>query len=75
MTSNKLRCKRPFNVLFLKDEVAKTASYDHKPDSFVDMLARGLVRLAAAVHPKPVIVRMSDFKTNEYDGLLGGAEF
>lgn len=67
--------------MFLKDEVAKaeivalTASYDHKPDSFVDMLARGLVRLAAAVHPKPVIVRMSDFKTNEYDGLLGGAEF
>ncbi|MCL6708478.1 phosphoenolpyruvate synthase [Pseudomonas sp. R2.Fl] len=65
----------------LKDEAAKaeiavlTAGYDRKPDYFVDMLARGLARLAAAVHPKPVIVRMSDFKTNEYAGLLGGAEF
>lgn len=65
----------------LKDEAAKaeiaalTAGYDDKTDYFVDRLARGLARLAAAVHPKPVIVRMSDFKTNEYAGLLGGAEF
>lgn len=65
----------------LKDEAAKaeiaalTAGYDDKTDYFVDKLARGLARLAAAVHPKPVIVRMSDFKTNEYAGLLGGAEF
>jgi pyruvate,water dikinase len=65
----------------LKDEDAKaeiaalTAGYDSKPDYFVDKLARGLARLAAAVHPKPVIVRMSDFKTNEYAGLVGGAEF
>ncbi|MGX5668737.1 phosphoenolpyruvate synthase [Rhizobium daejeonense] len=65
----------------LKDEAAKaeiaalTAGYDDKTDYFVDKLARGLARLAAAVYPKPVIVRMSDFKTNEYAGLLGGAEF
>ncbi len=65
----------------LKDEAAKaeisvlTAGYDDKTDYFVDKLARGLARLAAAVHPKPVIVRMSDFKTNEYAGLMGGAEF
>ncbi len=65
----------------LKDEAAKaeisvlTAGYDDKTDYFVNKLARGLARLAAAVHPKPVIVRMSDFKTNEYAGLLGGAEF
>ena len=65
----------------LKDEEAKaeiaalTAGYDNKPDYFVDKLARGLGRLAAAVHPKPVIIRMSDFKTNEYAGLVGGAEF
>lgn len=65
----------------LKDEAAKaeiatlTAGYDSKPDYFVDKLARGLGRLAAAVYPKPVIVRMSDFKTNEYAGLVGGAEF
>lgn len=65
----------------LKDEAAKeeiaalTAGYESKPDYFVDKLANGLARLAAAVYPKPVIVRMSDFKTNEYAGLLGGAEF
>ncbi|WP_411828473.1 phosphoenolpyruvate synthase [Neorhizobium petrolearium] len=65
----------------LKDETAKaeiaalTKGYDDKPEYFVDNLARGLARIAAAVHPKPVIVRMSDFKTNEYAGLLGGAEF
>ena len=43
------------------------------PTIFVDRLARGLSRIAAAHYPKPVIVRMSDFKTNEYAGLLGGA--
>lgn len=65
----------------LKDDKAKaeiatlTAGYDNKPDYFVDKLALGLGRLAAAVYPKPVIVRMSDFKTNEYAGLVGGAEF
>lgn len=65
----------------LKDEKAKaeiatlTAGYHNKPDYFVDKLALGLGRLAAAVYPKPVIVRMSDFKTNEYAGLIGGAEF
>ncbi|SSC70807.1 unnamed protein product [Ciceribacter sp. T2.26MG-112.2] len=65
----------------LKDEAAKaeiatlTAGYNNKPDYFVDKLARGLGRLAAAVYPKPVIIRMSDFKTNEYAGLVGGAEF
>jgi pyruvate,water dikinase len=41
----------------------------------VDRLSRGLARIAAAAWPKPVIVRMSDFKTNEYAGLIGGAEF
>jgi pyruvate,water dikinase len=65
----------------LKDETAKseiaalTQGYDDKSDYFVDNLARGLARIAAVVHPKPAIVRLSDFKTNEYAGLLGGAEF
>jgi pyruvate,water dikinase len=65
----------------LKDEAAKaeiaalTAGYADKREYFVDRLSRGLSRLAAAVYPKPTIVRMSDFKTNEYAGLLGGAEF
>ncbi len=65
----------------LKDEAAKneiatiTAGYDDKTEYFVEHLARGLSRIAATLYPKPVIVRMSDFKTNEYAGLVGGAEF
>jgi pyruvate,water dikinase len=65
----------------LKDADAKaqiaalTANYNDKEEYFVDRLARGLGRIASAFHPKPVIVRMSDFKTNEYAGLIGGAEF
>jgi pyruvate,water dikinase len=42
---------------------------------FVSRLAEGISRIAAAFYPKPVIVRTSDFKTNEYARLLGGAEF
>jgi pyruvate,water dikinase len=65
----------------LKDQAAKaelaelTKAYDDKAEYFVDGLARGLSRIAAVVYPKPVIVRMSDFKTNEYADLLGGREF
>ncbi|KAF0097080.1 MAG: pyruvate water dikinase [Rhodospirillaceae bacterium] len=65
----------------LQDEDARrqitelTASYEDKTEYFVDRLARGLARIAAAQHPKPVIVRMSDFKTNEYANLIGGAAF
>lgn len=44
-------------------------------DYFVQTLARGIAKLAAPFHPHPVIVRLSDFKTNEYAGLLGGVEF
>jgi pyruvate,water dikinase len=42
---------------------------------FVDTLARGVATIAASQHPKPVVVRMSDFKTNEYAHLLGGEDF
>jgi len=65
----------------LADERAKhliaeiTAGYQRKTEYFVDRLARGLGRIAAAYHPHPVIVRMSDFKTNEYANLIGGAAF
>ncbi|MCB9994460.1 MAG: phosphoenolpyruvate synthase [Hyphomicrobiaceae bacterium] len=52
-----------------------TKGYPDKPAYFVDKLSRGLARLGAAAYPNPVIVRMSDFKTNEYAGLLGGAQF
>jgi pyruvate,water dikinase len=52
-----------------------THGYEQKANYFVDRLSLGLARIAAALHPKPVIIRMSDFKTNEYAGLIGGAEF
>lgn len=42
---------------------------------FVNHLAEGIGTIAAAFHPRPVVVRMSDFKTNEYASLLGGADF
>jgi pyruvate,water dikinase len=42
---------------------------------FEERLAEGVARIAAAFHPRPVIVRLSDFKTNEYAGLLGGQPF
>jgi pyruvate, water dikinase len=52
-----------------------TALYPHKPDFFVDRLAYGVGTIAAAFYPRPVIVRMSDFKSNEYANLLGGRQF
>lgn len=52
-----------------------TALYDHKPDYFIDKLAQGVGTLAAAFYPKPVVVRLSDFKSNEYAHLLGGSTF
>jgi len=53
----------------------KTKNYADKPQFFVDKLARGVGIIAAAFYPKPVIVRMSDFKSNEYANLLGGQTF
>ncbi|EAW38972.1 phosphoenolpyruvate synthase [Lyngbya sp. PCC 8106] len=59
-----------------KREVAElTKIYDYKPDFFVDKLAHGIGMIAAAFYPNPVIVRMSDFKSNEYANLLGGRQF
>jgi pyruvate,water dikinase len=52
-----------------------TKAYPSKPAYFVDKLARGIGRIAAAYHPNPVILRMSDFKTNEYADLIGGRGF
>jgi pyruvate,water dikinase len=60
----------------MKEQIAqKTRHYLHKPDYFVDRLAEGVGQIAAAFYPKEVIVRLSDFKTNEYAGLLGGDGF
>ena len=59
-----------------RKEIEKiTAGYDTKPDYFVHTLAEGVARLAASQYPHPVIVRMSDFKTNEYAELIGGRQF
>ena len=49
--------------------------HDNPADYFVDMLARGIGRLAAPFFPHPAIVRLSDFKTNEYAHLIGGDAF
>jgi pyruvate,water dikinase len=50
-------------------------NYARPPDFFVEKLAEGAGTIAAAFYPKPVIIRLSDFKTNEYASLLGGAGF
>ena len=52
-----------------------TAGYNDKPGFFVDRLAEGVATIAAAFYPKDVIVRLSDFKTNEYARLAGGLGF
>ena len=49
--------------------------YDDKTAYFVEHLALGLAKIAASQYPDPVIVRMSDFKTNEYANLIGGKRF
>ena len=65
----------------LKDLEAKkviselTRNYSKKEEYFVDQLSQGIASMAAAFYPKEVIVRMSDFKTNEYANLIGGKQF
>jgi pyruvate, water dikinase len=65
----------------LKDDAVKqqieelTHHYPNKEKYFVDKLSQGVATLAAAFYPKDVIVRMSDFKTNEYANLIGGKDF
>lgn len=55
------------------DEI--TVGYQDKPQFFVDVLAQGVGMIAAAFYPNDVIVRMSDFKSNEYANLVGGRQF
>jgi pyruvate,water dikinase len=54
---------------------ALTVGYDDKREYFIDKLSQGIATLSAAFYPKPVILRFSDFKTNEYAHLIGGAQF
>ena len=69
------------NFSKLKDKKAKkkieelTSFYKKKTDYFVDRLAQGIAILAGAFYPKDVILRLSDFKSNEYANLIGGSQF
>ncbi len=59
-----------------REEIAALARCHASPSEyFIDQLAQGVARIAAAHYPKPVIVRLSDFKTNEYASLVGGRQF
>ena len=51
------------------------AGYESPVDFYVKKLAEGVSHIGAAFHPKPVIVRLSDFKSNEYANMIGGREF
>lgn len=55
--------------------VLMTQGYDSPAEFFVEQLSRGIAKLAAPYHPHPAIVRLSDFKTNEYAHLVGGQAF
>ena len=69
------------NFAKLKDKEAKkkieelTYGYKNKTQFFIDRLSEGIGTIAAAFYPKDVIVRLSDFKSNEYANLIGGREF
>ena len=54
---------------------AKTGGYSSPVDYYVERLTEGISTIAAAFFPKPVIVRLSDFKSNEYANLIGGARY
>lgn len=68
----------PAKVIAAKDRAAitrATRGYAQPADFFIERLSEGVGTIAAAFYPRPVIVRLSDFKTNEYAGLIGGAGF
>ena len=56
-------------------EISRRLNGDDPRQYFIRRFSEGVARIAAAFYPKPVIVRTSDFKTNEYAQLLGGREF
>ncbi len=66
----KLKDKKAVRLI---DELTK--GYKKKKEFYIDKLAEGVATLAAAFYPKDVILRLSDFKTNEYADLIGGKEF
>ncbi len=77
----KIHPKALLNYSKLKDRNVKkridelTYGYKNKTQFFIDKLSHGIGTIAAAFYPKPVILRFSDFKSNEYANLIGGKEF
>ena len=77
----KIHPKALINYSKIKDSKVKsqidklTIGYKDKKKFFVDKLAEGVGMIGAAFYPKDVIVRLSDFKTNEYSNLIGGKEY
>ncbi|MFH1822863.1 MAG: phosphoenolpyruvate synthase [Patescibacteria group bacterium] len=64
------------NDIKVKKQISKiTSGYTNKAQFFIDRLAEGIATIGAAFYPKEVIVRLSDFKTNEYANLIGGIGF
>lgn len=60
----------------IKQEIIKrTAAYKNPIEFYIEKIREGVATIAAAFFPKPIIVRFSDFKSNEYANLLGGAQF
>jgi pyruvate,water dikinase len=66
---------KKINEKILKTIENITQGYKNKSQFFVDKLAEGISMIAAAFYPKDVIVRLSDFKSNEYSNLIGGEYF
>lgn len=62
--------QRIAGVMYKIDEI--TSVYENKKNFFIDKLAEGICRIAAGYYPNDVIVRLSDFKSNEYENLIGG---
>ncbi len=58
-----------------REVLSRAAGFEPPAEFFVDRLASGVAQIAAAFYPRQVILRFSDFKTNEYAGLVGGADF
>jgi len=75
--SSKLKVKslNPKTKLVFKEIEKLTPGYDKKADFYVDELAEGIAKIGAAFWPNKVIIRFSDFKTNEYSKLIGGAMY
>ena len=72
------RCALDFDTLpqhLQKEVAALSVGYKNPREYYINKIAEGVATIAAAFAPKPVILRLSDFKSNEYAGLIGGADF